>query len=65
MLGILVSALVGFRRESAHPFHPMAPVVQKRVLAKGSFYRIGPRHRPGARPLLLSQERKDGCRGLP
>ena len=61
------SILAGIWHEPAHPLHPHARIVEKRVLAKGSLslYRMGPRNRFGARPWLLTQERKNGGRGLP
>jgi hypothetical protein len=43
----------------------LARVVQKRIMSEVSLYGICPRAGFGARPSLLPQNGKDGCRGLP
>src|SRR5712692_5927607 len=40
-------------------------LVEERVLSEVPLHGIRPRHRSGAWPSLLSQDGKDGCRGLP
>ena len=53
------------RRQSPRPSHSLAGVVEKRIMSEVSLYGICPRARFGTCPLLLSQNDKDGCRGVP
>ena len=55
----------GVRCHASRPFHPFARVVEERIISEVSFYGLRSRARLGAWPLLLSQNDKDGCRGLP
>jgi hypothetical protein len=45
-------------------FHPLARVVEERIMSEISLYGICPRTGPGTGPPLLFQNGEDSCRGL-